>query len=66
VIPRYPGHSFPLALLREKGLAGLIKDLFSFIDHPLLAAATNKLSTVLRKRRLETLSSATPGSPERN
>eukprot|EP01036_Dinobryon_divergens_P033781 gene33781-biopygen26749 len=36
------------AMLREKGLAGLIKDLSSLRDHPALAAATKKLTAVLR------------------
>jgi len=36
------------AMLREKGLAGLIKDLSSLTDHPALAAATKKLTAVLR------------------
>ena len=36
------------AMLREKGLTGLIKDMLSLRDHPTLAAAKKKLVAVLR------------------
>ena len=36
------------AVLKEKGLGGLVKDLISITGNPSLAAATNKLAAVLR------------------